>query len=79
MRLQLTDPAYTERFVAFMRSLGQSAAVAGPDRVEVGGQGGEARRLELELYLKVWRVLHPEADVELVETSRTRAEGSAGR
>lgn len=69
MNLHLTDPAYTERLASFFRGLGQTAHVAGPDQVEVlvperGSSGAEART-ELEIYLRVWRVLYPDAGVEL--------------
>ena len=64
MRLALRDPSYTERLASFLASVGQSSTVAAPDRVEVTAAGDEAR-LELELYLRVWHVLYPDAEVEL--------------
>lgn len=64
MRLQLSDPAYTEHLVDFLRSVGQPAYAAAPDRVEVEGAGDEAWQLEIALYVRVWRVLHPEAVVD---------------
>ncbi|HUJ54931.1 MAG TPA: hypothetical protein VLW49_02970 [Gaiellaceae bacterium] len=36
-----------------------------PDRVELAENGDETSRLEVEIYLRVWRVLHPDAEVEL--------------
>ena len=65
MQLLLRDPAYTERLASFLSSLGQQPVVRGPDQLEVGGQESEETRLELELYLRVWRVLHPEAEVDV--------------
>jgi hypothetical protein len=62
MQLLLRDPGYTDRLAEFLMSVGQPAVVSGPDRVEVDGDDA---RVELEIYLRVWRVLHPEADVEL--------------
>ena len=59
MRLLLRDPAYTDRLAAFLRSVGQQPIVSAPDYVEVG----EVERDELEVYLGVWRVLYPGAEV----------------
>lgn len=65
MNLLLRDPGYTERLASFLTSLGQQPVVAGPNRLELGGSDDEAARLELEIYLRVWHILHPEAEVEL--------------
>jgi hypothetical protein len=59
MRLFLRDPAYTDRLAAFLRSVGQRPIVSAPDHVDVG----DVERDELEVYLGVWRVLYPEAEV----------------
>jgi hypothetical protein len=65
MHLTLRDPAYTDRLAAFLRSLGQTAVVDGPDQVElVGADSGEVR-----IYLRVWRVLYPDADVDVVSSA----------
>jgi hypothetical protein len=75
MQLLLRDPVYTERLASFLRSLGQRPIVSGPltlelDPVEPTGPD----RTELEIYLRVWRVLYPDAEVELVECDeRARA------
>ncbi len=65
MQLFLRDPSYTERLAAFMTSVGRHAVVAAPDRVEVDEHDDDLQRLELEMYLRVWAVIHPDADVEL--------------
>ena len=62
MRLELSDPRYTERLASFLRSLGQAATVSGPRHVEL-----EVERAEAEIYLRVWRVLNPDADVHVVD------------
>ena len=62
MRLLLHDPAYTDRLAAFLRSVGQRPVVSGPQAVDV--PGGE--QAELEVYLRVWKVLYPDSEVELV-------------
>jgi hypothetical protein len=61
MRLRLVDPAYTDRLAAYLRSLGQQPLPGGPDSVEL-----EAERAEIEVYLRVWKVLYPEAEVEIL-------------
>ena len=62
MQLQLHDPAYTDRLAAFLRSVGQRPMVSGPSAVDVDG----TEPAELEIYLRVWKVLYPDADVKLV-------------
>jgi hypothetical protein len=63
------DAVYTERLASFFRGLGQTVVVAGPGELELivpgrGAHGAEART-ELEIYLRVWRVIYPDAPVEL--------------
>jgi len=65
MQLHIRDPAYTDRLASFLRSLGQSTIVSGPDHVELDPPTNETDRVELEIYLRVWKVLYPDADVEL--------------
>jgi hypothetical protein len=60
LRLLLRDPDFTDRLVAFLRSVGQLAVVSGPGEIEVDAPGDE-----LDAYLRVWRVMHPEVKVEL--------------
>jgi hypothetical protein len=61
MQLLLHDSAYTDRLAAFLRSVGQRPIVAGPGAVDVG----DTEPAEIEVYLRVWRVLYPDADVQL--------------
>ena len=61
MQLVLHDSAYTDRLAAFLRSVGQRPVVAGPQAVDVG----ETEPAEIEVYLRVWRVLYPDAQVVL--------------
>jgi hypothetical protein len=65
MELLLRDSAYTNRLLSFLTSLGQTAVLAAPNRLELDDGSTESARLELEIYLGVWRVLHPDADVEV--------------
>jgi len=65
MQLRLNDPGYTDRLANFLRSLGQAAIVAGPGQLDVDLSADGAAREELEIYLRVWRVLYPDAEVQV--------------
>ena len=65
MQVYVCDPSYTERLAAFLTSVGRRAVVAAPDRVDIDETPQDAEHLELELYLRVWSVLYPDAVVEL--------------
>lgn len=65
MDLRLSDPNYTERLASFLSSLGQNVVVAGPDTLELIAGDGEGARTELDIYLRVWSVLYPDAHVTL--------------
>jgi hypothetical protein len=60
MQLRLSDPSYTDRLALFLRSLGQTVLDSGPTQLEVG-----TPRSELEIYLRVWAVLYPDAEVQV--------------
>jgi len=68
MQLFLRDPRYTDRLAAFLTSVGRRAVVGAPDRVDIDETTEDAQHLELDLYLRVWSVLYPDADVELAAT-----------
>ena len=65
MQLCLSDPSYTDRLVAFLRSVGQTASATGPGLVEVDVVPAEGDLVELDIYLGVWEVLYPGTDVQL--------------
>ena len=65
MQLFVRDPSYTDRLAAFLTSVGRRAVVGAPDRVDLEEPAEDSQHLELELYLRVWRVLYPDAEVEL--------------
>jgi len=65
MQLFLRDPSYTDRLAAFLTSVGRRAVVGAPNRVDIDEPAEDSQHLELELYLRVWRVLYPDAEVEL--------------
>jgi len=58
LRLLNHDPSYTDRLAAFLRSVGQQPRVSAPGQIEV-----EAPDEELDAYLRVWKVMHPDAEV----------------
>lgn len=60
LQLLLHDPDFTDRLVAFLRSVGQLPLVNGPGEIEVDAPGEE-----LHAYLRVWEVVHPGVEVEL--------------
>ena len=62
MQLLLQDPSYTDRLAAFLSSVGQRPTVSGPRALDIG----ETAAAELEVYLGVWQVLYPDAEVRLV-------------
>jgi hypothetical protein len=64
MQLHIRDPAYTDRLASFLQSLGRRPSVSGPEQVDLDA-GTETDRAELEIYLRVWKVLYPDAEVEL--------------
>ena len=65
MQLFLHDPSYTDRLAAFLTSVGRRAVVGAPDRIDLDETQEDSQHLELELYLRVWSVLYPDADVEV--------------
>ena len=65
MQLFLSDAAYTDRLASFLRSLGQRPMVTGPNNLELEPAADDEARVELEIYLRVWRVLYPDASVEV--------------
>ena len=66
MQLRLSHPSYTERLATFLRSLGQTVAVATPTQVEVDAPTSSAVA-EILIYLRVWKVLYPGAEVVQLE------------
>ena len=60
-----TQPEYSERLASFFASLGRSAAVADAGRVQVEFPPGVEAEHELDIYLRVWAVIHPDAEVTI--------------
>jgi hypothetical protein len=66
MQLHLSDPSYADRLATFLRSLGQTVHTVAPDVLEVASAATASGRSELEIYLRVWTVLYPDADVQML-------------
>ena len=60
MQLRLSDPSYADRLAHFLRSLGQTVLAVAPNQLEV-----DTPAAELDIYLRVWGVLYPDADVHV--------------
>ncbi len=67
MELRLSDPSYTDRLATFLRSLGQTVIDAGPGQLEVAFTETPSSLSELSIYLRVWNVLYPDAEVQLAK------------
>jgi hypothetical protein len=71
MQLRLGDTIYTERLASFLESLGQATIVSGPNEIELlapdSGKAGDMARREIAIYLRVWSVLYPDADVSTID------------
>jgi len=67
MELRLADPSYTDRLANFLRSLGQTANVDGPGVIEVDLPAVDGAFVELRIYLRVWAVLYPQGEVQVVD------------
>ena len=65
MQLCLSDPSYTDRLATFLRSLGQTVLAVAPTQLEVDLPPTRSALAELEIYVRVWRVLYPDADVHI--------------
>jgi hypothetical protein len=69
VRLRLGDPALADDLVRFFRKRESSAERVADDVVEVAilhTLGDRQGRMELELYLRVFEALHPDAHVEVI-------------
>ena len=65
MQLCLSDPSYTDRLASFLGSLGQTVRVAVPGRLELDLAPTPSGLREVEIYLGVWAVLYPDADIHV--------------
>ena len=66
MQLRLSEPAYTDRLAKFLTSLGQTVSIAAPGTISIELPPTSSARAEVRIYLRVWSVLYPETDVQVV-------------
>jgi len=80
MQLRLGDPIYTERLAPFLESLGQATIISGPNEIELlvpdEGRPGEMARREIAIYLRVWSVLYPDAEVSVIDEAAPEFSGA---
>ncbi len=74
MRISVSDPAPLDDLISYLRRCGCCAQIAGRKIVEAAPPeraGVEAAylRMELDAYLRVWREMHPEVRVELLDSA----------
>jgi hypothetical protein len=76
MQLRLGEPIYTERLASFLDSLGQATIISGPNEIELlvpdDGKPGEMARRETAIYLRVWSVLYPDAEISVIDEAAPR-------
>jgi hypothetical protein len=77
MQLRLSEPGYTDRLATFLKSLRQTVWIDAPGELEVVLADSPTARTELEIYLRVWKVLYPAADVHIVNGDDGVPEGVA--
>jgi hypothetical protein len=68
MNLLLTDPELMPELLTFLRRVHCVATQTGADTVEVSlpeALDDEQARMEIDLYLWAWRLIHPGADVQI--------------
>jgi hypothetical protein len=67
MDIRVTEPVYTDRLASFLESLGQTAIQCGPGQIDLIVPESEPERTvalaEIAIYLRVWRVLYPDAEI----------------
>jgi hypothetical protein len=77
MDIRITEPIYTDRLASFLESLGQTAIQCGPGQIDLIVPETEPERTvalsEIEIYLRVWRVLYPDAEIATDDEGETPA------
>jgi len=80
MQLKLGEPIYTERLASFLESLGQATIISGPNEIDLlvtdEGRPGEMARREIAIYLRVWSVLYPDAEISVIDDAAPEFSGA---
>ena len=73
MRIQLSDPAYADDLIAYLRRCECSADVVGRGVVEASPPHADLDasylRMELDAYLRVWREMRAGVKAELLDAT----------
>jgi hypothetical protein len=70
MRIQINKPALLDDLVGFLSSRGCVAEVVGERELDVfcvSSARYDNVRMELDLYLQLWRAVHPESEASIVD------------
>ena len=71
MRVSVSDPELVPSLLSFLRArVHVTAAQVGVTEIEVaqlGSMNADARRLELDLMLQVWRASHEDAQTKILD------------
>ena len=71
MRVSISDPELVQDLLSFLRArVHVTAAQVGVREIEIsqlGSMNADARRLELDLMLEVWRASHLDARTEILD------------
>jgi hypothetical protein len=70
VKIRVQDPADLKSLVDFLNERDYVAQRVGPNTIEVSGLSSVRHdhiRMELDLFLKAWRIAHPEAHAEFIE------------
>lgn len=70
MRIQINNPALLDDLVGFLRNRGCIVELVGERELDVfclGSTRYDHVRMELDLYLELWRAVHPDSEALIVE------------
>ena len=70
MRIQINKPDLLDDLVGFLSSRGCVAELVGERELDVfcvSSIRHDQARMELDLYLQLWRAIHPDSEVSIVD------------
>ena len=81
MRILISDPAYVDDLVAYLRRCGCSTEVVGHAVIDASPPRANVEssylRMELDAYLRVWREMRTGVRADLVEPTSRKADATA--
>ena len=82
MRILISDPAYVDDLVAYLRRCGCSTEVVGHAVIDASPPRANVEssylRMELDAYLRVWREMRTGVKADFVEPSDREADATGG-